>query len=952
MANLISWLWPVVVVWICSLNYVIAEEICVKPCKCDRKNSLVCSREGLMEVPKNIPKWVERLNLGNNQISFLGNGSFENLTSLVDLKLNRNHIHGFGKGVFKNLNALKSLELNKNNLTEIKGLTFTGLDSLEVLAMKRNSISALLDGAFFTLKSMTELQLDHNEIKNVTKGWLYGLSSLSILSLSHNRIVYIEPSAWDSCQSLSKLVLSYNRLHKIDKGIFDYLSKLTSLSLNYNRIDYIHEGAFNSTSSLKNLELDGNSVSSTIEDMHGAFIGLTQLVSFSLASNKIQSINKNAFLGLGNLKKLNLRNNSITSVQENAFSGMGSLMELYFNTSSLLCDCNLAWFPKWLAETTFTVHAVCGHPHHLNGHSVMEVPESNFTCDGFPKPRIIEEPGEKLALKGDNVSLRCEASSSSSLPMTIQWKKDNVDLKNPNVNHFVRSYNGEARGEISELKLLNISHNEAGKYQCVVSNQFGTTYSSKSNISVLIYPTFTKTPSNVTLKTGNTARLECAAAGQPSPQIAWQKDGGNDFPAARERRMHVMPTDDVFFIINVKTSDMGVYSCTAQNPAGTIVANASLNVLETPYFVKPMESKEVRAGETIVLECMASGSPKPRLRWKKDGSNLVPTERHFFTADDQLLIIVGTTTSDAGMYECEMSNPLGTERGYSFLTIIPASGILPSDDSIAGIVVIAVVCCAVATSVVWVVIIYQARKRAIDNGGGDAANDGRGEVGPPSAQRTLATAPTIVTAGDPVPTLPVNYMDTDSEHSSSKDSGTGDSAKRSSDDLLPATQQSEDSPHHHLLSMPDGESIMSADVNVANGKGFLVDPQSSSPSPSKVVPTLCTFHPQPTNHERCKSLSSAVPSSMGPAYHTLPRWGTTPGKEVSSGSSPSLVVLDSVKESLLARGKVSGSSLWPSVTEEPWKCGKGRGEVEDELTPCIPRGPSFSLPGGSDGRID
>lgn len=40
--------------------------------------------------------------------------------------------------------------------------------------------------------------------------------------------------------------------------------------------------------------------------------------------------------------------------------------------------------------------------------------------------------------------------------------------------------------------------------------------------------------------------------------------------------MHVMPTDDVFFIVNAKPNDMGVYSCTANNAAGTIVANATL----------------------------------------------------------------------------------------------------------------------------------------------------------------------------------------------------------------------------------------------------------------------------------------------------------------------------------------------------------------------------------------
>lgn len=63
-----------------------------------------------------------------------------------------------------------------------------------------------------------------------------------------------------------------------------------------------------------------------------------------------------------------------------------------------------------------------------------------------------------------------------------------------------------------------------------------------------------------------------------------------------------------------------------------------------------MESKVTAEGETAVMECIASGSPKPRLTWTKDGGRLEATERHFFTADNQLLIIVKAKTEDAGRY--------------------------------------------------------------------------------------------------------------------------------------------------------------------------------------------------------------------------------------------------------------------------------------------------------------
>lgn len=89
-----------------------------------------------------------------------------------------------------------------------------------------------------------------------------------------------------------------------------------------------------------------------------------------------------------------------------------------------------------------------------------------------------------MALKGENISLSCKAMSSSSSEMTFQWKKDNVELFNMEV--VARSStDGKTTETTSELNIHNVQHSNAGKYQCVVSNVFGTTYSQKSSISVL-----------------------------------------------------------------------------------------------------------------------------------------------------------------------------------------------------------------------------------------------------------------------------------------------------------------------------------------------------------------------------------------------------------------------------------------------------------------------------------
>ena len=89
-----------------------------------------------------------------------------------------------------------------------------------------------------------------------------------------------------------------------------------------------------------------------------------------------------------------------------------------------------------------------------------------------------------------------------------------------------------------------------------------------------------------------------------------------------------------------------------------------------------------------------------------------------------------------------------------------------------GIIIITIVCCAVFTSIIWVAIIYQTRKRMAVV-----------EIPPVNdsclLSKTHLSSPTISATN----TTPA-FLDNHSDHSSGNDSGTGDSAKRSNDQLL------------------------------------------------------------------------------------------------------------------------------------------------------------------------
>ncbi|XP_014478669.1 PREDICTED: leucine-rich repeats and immunoglobulin-like domains protein 3 isoform X2 [Dinoponera quadriceps] len=710
------------------------------------------------------PNKLKHLNLNANNIKLIENGTFDNLTRLQELRLNKNILTQL-KDVFTGMEKLRILEINKNNLQEIHGLTFKSLTNLEELRLRRNEITKLDAGAFWPLKKLVLLQLDFNMLTTIRKGGLFGLQNLQKLTLSHNKISTIESQAWDICRAITELDLSHNELTSIERESFEYLTNLERLKLDHNQITYISDGAFNYTTNLRILELNANKVSYIVEDFSGAFSSLSQLWKLNLAHNKIKSINQHAFTGLVRLAELDLTGNNVTTIQENAFLPMSSLSKLKMNTRALVCDCGLQWLSMWLREHRYSEAEVhCGYPHWLQETSLTKLHHANFTCDQYPKPRIVEEPVSQISIKGDNVTLVCRATSTAVATLHFTWKHDNVELDGAMLQTSVGSSANGTTEASSVLQLINVTHANQGKYQCMVTNNYGATYSAKATLSVLIFPSFSKIPHDIRVTAGKTARLECSAEGQPSPQIAWQKDGGNDFPAARERRMHMMPTDDVLFIVDVKMADSGVYSCTAQNLAGLIVANATLTILEKPSFVKPMENKEIMVGDSIVLECMASGSPRPKLVWRKDDSPLQPTERHFFTAKDQLLIIVNTIPSDAGSYACEMSNSLGNAVGLSHLTVNPAPPTsMVNEDDILSLIIITVVCCAVGTSIIWVVIIYQTRRRL---------NSTQSTVTQPTTTTVILTVPDAQTQ---------LYLDTSSQHS--KDSGTGDSTNPSNDQL-------------------------------------------------------------------------------------------------------------------------------------------------------------------------
>ncbi|KAM7402585.1 hypothetical protein PAMP_017809 [Pampus punctatissimus] len=293
--------------------------------------------------------------------------------------------------------------------------------------------------------------------------------------------------------------------------------------------------------------------------------------------------------------------------------------------------------------------------------SVIPLESSVLQSPVFTKqPGSIVYPVETLE-KNREVVFSCEAQGSP--PPIYRWKLNGTEISPKSGSHYSLS-GGNLR--ISHLN----KDQDAGTYQCLASNSFGTIVSREASLTFAYLENFrTHRRSSVSVREGQGVVLLCGSPPHSGDLIfSWIFNEYPTFVKQDTRRFISQETGNLY-IAKVEPSDVGNYTCVVTNtvtktrvqgPPTPLVLRSDgvMGEYEPKIEVQFPEVVHVAKGSTVKLECFALGNPVPSISWRRVDGVPFPRKVDMRKASG-VLEIPYFQQEDAGTYECVAENSRG-----------------------------------------------------------------------------------------------------------------------------------------------------------------------------------------------------------------------------------------------------------------------------------------------------
>ncbi|KAG2469773.1 HMCN2 protein, partial [Polypterus senegalus] len=259
---------------------------------------------------------------------------------------------------------------------------------------------------------------------------------------------------------------------------------------------------------------------------------------------------------------------------------------------------------------------------------------------------------ERTAVLNQSVSLVCEVEGQPKIE--ISWLKDGRPIRDGGRLKVLPN---------GTIWIQPTQRGDAGRYTCSAVNAAGM---SSLDIRLVIHvpPLIVTDRTELSVIEGYQALLPCAAQGFPEMRISWEKGGSvvRDLPGKFTRLR-----SGQLVVEHAEADDAGLYTCVAENVAGTARRDIRLSVHVRPTFIELPGDVTLNTGQRLTLSCLAGGTPTPAVSWTVNNKPIPAAESH--QGGQSSLVIENASKEDAGTYICKAENVAGVIKAISFVRI-------------------------------------------------------------------------------------------------------------------------------------------------------------------------------------------------------------------------------------------------------------------------------------------
>ncbi|KAH7975126.1 hypothetical protein HPB49_024198 [Dermacentor silvarum] len=236
---------------------------------------------------------------------------------------------------------------------------------------------------------------------------------------------------------------------------------------------------------------------------------------------------------------------------------------------------------------------------------------------------------------------------------------------------------------VSILTLLEVSAEDVGNYTCQAGNRFGTDSITAELVLTAEPPKIQPFTFPTNLLRARKVIVYCAVLEGSEPlTFVWTKDGRELANGGRLHIKQLSETGSSLTIATVGAEDIGNYTCTVSNVAGSDSATSQLLVKDAPRLQPFYFPREHPPGESVVVTCVASrGSQPMKFAWLKNGVDLKlgsnKATPKMFTESVSALTIPNVSAEDVANYTCRATNAAGSDSYTAELIVTEGPKIQP-----------------------------------------------------------------------------------------------------------------------------------------------------------------------------------------------------------------------------------------------------------------------------------